>query len=48
MSEYELAKDVVALTNEVNRLTALMEQAYAILDHNIKLKKLEEPKPAKE
>ncbi len=48
MGDYELAKDVVALGTEVNRLTALMQQAYAIIEHNIKKGKLEEPKPVKE
>ncbi len=47
MSEYEIAKDVVALRVEVEELKALMAQAYGIIDHNIKKGKLEEPKPIK-
>ncbi len=47
MSDYEMVKDVVALKIEVEELKALMAQVYGVVDHNIKIKKLEEPKEKK-
>jgi len=46
-SEYDMAKDVVLTNNRVDELTALVEQLYKIVEHNIKKGKIEEPKPVK-
>ena len=44
MTEFEMAKEVVTLRIEIEELKALMAQVYGIVQHNINLKKLEEPK----
>lgn len=47
MSEFEMVKEVVALRMEIEELKALFAQVYGIVEHNIKIKKLEEPKEKK-
>ena len=48
MSEgYMIGKDVAELRAEMEEMKLLMQQAYDILEHNLKKGKLEEPKEKK-
>jgi len=48
MSEYEIAKDVTNITQTQQRQELLLEQLYAIIEHNIKRGTLKEPPKKKE
>lgn len=44
MSEYEMGKDMQRFQDEIARMQMLLQQLYNIVEHNIKEKKLIEPK----
>lgn len=48
MVEYEIAKEIIMLREELEELKGLVAQVYGVVDYNLKNKKLEEPKPKKE
>lgn len=47
MEGYNIGKEMAVVLSRLDNLEALMEQVYTIVDHNIKTKTLEEPKPPK-
>lgn len=44
MSEYQAGKDIALLGQELGKMQAMLEQLYEVVEHNVKTKKLEEPK----
>lgn len=42
MSEYEIGKEVGELARKVETMESLMEQVYAVVEHNLKNKILKE------
>lgn len=47
MSEYEIGKEMQSLQLEMETTKRLIEQLYAIVEHNISEGKIEEPKEKK-
>lgn len=45
MEGYEIGKDMQKFQDELGRMQMLLQQLYSIVEHNIKEKKLTEPKP---
>lgn len=48
MSEYEIGKDSARIEDRVSNMESLMAHVYKILEHNVKIKKLEEAPETKE
>jgi len=47
MSDYQAGKDVSELQRANEEMRLLLQQVYAVVDYNLKIKKLEEPKEKK-
>ena len=49
MGEYEIGKEAARFEGRLGRTEVLMEQVFRVLEHNVKIKKLEEaPEPKEE
>lgn len=45
--DYQLGKDIARLEDELQRMQALLQDLYRVVEYNLKKENLDEPKEAK-